>query len=107
VDTEPPSVRVIYPNGEEKLKSKSSTTITWLSSDASDIRSHEIFLSTDGGQTFPTKLGEASGTANSFIFEIPKSLTTKKGMIRVVATDMAGNIGQDESNGVFIIKKKK
>lgn len=107
VDTEPPSVRVIYPNGDEKLKSKSSTTITWLSSDKSDIRGHEIFLSTDGGQTFPTKLGNASGTANSFVFEIPASLKTKKGMIRVVATDMVGNVGQDESNGVFTIKKKK
>lgn len=107
-DTQPPAVKVLRPNGGEKFANGTSVTLIWQSSDDREIITHDVFLSNDGGVTFPTVLANGlPGTAQSFTFTLPANQPkTKAARIRVVAVDQAGNRGQDDSDGNFTIKKK-
>ncbi|MEW6731256.1 MAG: PQQ-dependent sugar dehydrogenase [Acidobacteriota bacterium] len=108
-DTIPPTVRVVSPNGGEKVKAGSMLTISWQSSDNAAIASHDVLLSTDNGATFPIELAKGlSGTAQSFVFAVPSNQKkVKAARIRIVATDLTGNRGQDDSDAKFLIKRKK
>ncbi|MBX7221015.1 MAG: hypothetical protein K1Y36_13790 [Blastocatellia bacterium] len=107
-DSQPPTVRVMAPNGGEKLKGGQSFTITWTSSDAAGVIKQDILLSSDEGKTFPTTIATGLvGSVQSFAYSVPPTLKTKTARIRVTATDSAGNVGQDDSDKNFIIKKKK
>ena len=108
-DTQPPQVQVLSPNGGEKVKVGQSVQIQWQAADETALASHEIRLSTDGGASFPTVV--ASGLpadARGLVFVIPASQSkTKTARILVVSVDMAGNRGQDASDGNFRIAKKR
>lgn len=106
MDTTPPVVRVIAPNGGEKLKGRASATISWESSDDTALARHDVLLSTNGGASFTTELATGlAGNLQSFTVTVPAT-KTKTGRIRVVAVDTSGNQSQDESDGNFKIKVK-
>lgn len=109
VDTTPPTVRVVFPNGGEKLKAGTTTTIRWESADNQGINRHDVLLSTDGGASFPTTLASGlPGTAQTFDFVIPTTQgKSKTARIQVRATDDAGNSAFDTSDTSFRIKKRK
>lgn len=102
---QPPTVRVIAPNGGEDLRAGTIFTIRWTSTDDRGIVSHDIFLSTDGGRRFdhPIRTG-LPGHVQSFDWAIPDDLNTRRGRIRVVAHDTDGLTGQDDSDGNFSIR---
>ncbi|HNC46703.1 MAG TPA: hypothetical protein PLU80_21210, partial [Acidobacteriota bacterium] len=109
IDTTPPTVRVVVPNGGEKLKAGTTTTIRWESADNQGINRHDVLLSTDGGASFPTTLASGlPGTAQTFDFVIPTTQgKSKTARIQVRATDDAGNSAFDTSDASFRIKKRK
>jgi YD repeat-containing protein len=93
------------PNGGEALLAGSTVTIRWQSfGNNPSIVSHDLFLSADGGVTFPTLIaGGLSGGPQSFDWNIPPALATNTARIRVVAKDLSGNSASDDSDASFAI----
>lgn len=102
----PPTVRLLAPNGGEVIQAGSVFTIRWASSDDRGIASHDLLLSTDGGQSFPVTIQTGlSGSAQSFAWSVPSTLATARARIRVIARDTDGLSGQDDSDADFTIER--
>jgi len=105
----PPSVTVKTPNGGETLVGGTNATITWKASDywptsgfgASDSDlTIDIYYQYDGGVWTPIATGEANDGA--YLWTVP-DINSTQCLIKVDATDAAGNVGSDASDGVFTI----
>jgi YD repeat-containing protein len=101
-DTEPPVVTLVKPTAGEVIAGSTSYRIQWQSDDNVGIASHDIALSTDGGQTFPTAIaGGLAGNTQTFNWFVPPDIApTRTAVIRVTATDGAGN-AQSASSGLL------
>ena len=103
-DQKAPTVTVQSPNGGESVIAGETFMIRWTSTDDVGISTQDILLSTDSGGSFNqviiTGLG---GTVNSFLWNVPSTLNTANARVRVVARDVAGNMGSDDSNSNFSI----
>jgi hypothetical protein len=101
VDTTPPTVTVLTPNGGETYSANSTRTVTWTATDASGIAYIDIYLSENGGTSYKPMLRNLAhdGTQDLFIPNYPGS----QNYVRVGAMDNAGNYGWDNSNGSFTI----
>jgi hypothetical protein len=101
VDTTPPEVEVRYPNGGEVVVANGPVTVQWNATDTSGIASVDLFVSEDNGATHrPVALGIANTGSLTWF---PGNRPTTQARFRVVATDNALNIGQDDSDAVFTI----
>jgi len=101
-DTEAPSVTVLSPNGFEWFEMNQEAQIQWQATDDGVVDSVSIFLSTDGGASYPYTV--ATGEPNDGVFswtvpETPSDLCR----IQVVAYDGGLNGGADESDFFFTI----
>lgn len=105
-DSVSPTVRLLAPNGGEKVKRGRSYTIQWQSSDNLGVISQDISLSVDGGANFLVTVATGlSGNTQSFVFTPSSTLgKSKTSRIRVIARDQAGNAGIDTSDGNFKLK---
>lgn len=102
----PPSVRLLAPNGGETIQAGSVVTVLWTSSDDRGIASHDLLLSTDGGQSFAFTIQTGlPGSAQSFAWTVPSTLATTRARIRVIARDTDGLAAQDESDADFTIER--
>lgn len=101
-DTVKPTVTVTAPKTKDKLKGGQPFSVTFTSSDNTAVVSHEIQLSKDNGATFATLNTGIPGNVSSFQITVPTG-KVKKGVIKVIARDAAGNAGEGVS-GVFKIK---
>jgi hypothetical protein len=102
VDTTPPSVTVLAPNGGETLVANTATTVQWIATDAGGIAAIDLYLSDDNGATYKLV---AKGLSNSGSYNwFPANRPTTQARLRVVATDNAFNTGQDSSDNVFTIQ---
>lgn len=101
VDTTPPSVTVISPNGGQTHNAETTQLVQWAATDASGIASVDIYLSDDGGATFRAMLMAEPNDGEQALF-IPNypGIETR---IMVSALDNAGNRGFDMSDGDFTI----
>ena len=104
-DTEAPVISLIHPTAGEVITGGSSYLVQWLSDDNVGVASHDIALSTDGGQTFGTAIATGvSGNSQSYSWLTPADIPpTRKAMIRVTAKDAAGNSQAATSGLVSII----
>lgn len=100
-DTTPPSVTVISPNGGEVFPGNAAINVQWTATDASGIGSIDIYLSDNDGVSYHLLITGLPSTGIRNVF-LPNRPTTV-GRIRVRATDNAGNIGYDDSDGPFTI----
>ena len=101
-DTTDPSVTLNEPNGDETVSGGDTVTVQWTATDSeSTVDSVDIAYSTDGGSTWTTII---TGTANdgSYDWTIPDE-DTDQALVRVFASDNAGNIGSGTSDGTFTI----
>ena len=92
-DTEPPTITLVQPTGGEVIVGGTTFSIQWLSDDNVGVVTHDVALSTDGGQTFPTAIASGlSGNTQVYNWNIPADIVPgRKAVIRVTATDAAGN----------------
>jgi YD repeat-containing protein len=92
-DTEPPVVTLLKPTAGEVIAGNTTYRIQWQSDDNVAIASHDIALSTDGGQTFASAIaGALAGTTQTFNWFVPPDIApSRTAVIRVTATDGAGN----------------
>ncbi len=104
-DTESPTIRMVQPTGGEAIAGGTTYWIRWQSDDNVGVTSHDVALSTDGGQTFAALLpGALSGTAQSVAWAVPADIApSRNAVIRVTATDTAGNAQSAASGPVTII----
>lgn len=103
-DTQPPTVRVLSPNGGEQLTPGAVTRIAWTSTDTVGMASHTLSLSTDGGGSFPTSIMTGvPPAAQEFFWSVPL-IETLRGRIKVSAFDTSSNEGFDISDQDFQIQ---
>lgn len=100
-DTTPPVVTVIYPNGGQTFTANYATNVMWSATDASPIASVSLFLSTNNGVNWQQIARGLSGVTN--YSWVPADRPTTQARLRVVATDIYGNAGSNQSIGVFTI----
>jgi hypothetical protein len=100
-DVTPPDVSVSAPNGGESIVADTYFAVIYSASDASGISYVNVYFSDDGGATYePAVNSLAPGTGYSwFVPNIPGGTSR----VKVVAYDMAGNMGSDESDVDFTI----
>jgi hypothetical protein len=103
-DMQPPTVTIIAPQANMKLKGNTMFTIIFRSADNVSIASHEIRIALDGADFTPFISG-IEGEAQSHVVQVP-NIKAKAALIRVIAIDTAGNIGMADS-GAFKIKRVK
>jgi len=113
IDSKYPDVNVKSPNGGEKLVAGTNVTITWSASDfwpmngfgasqSADL-AIDLYYSTDGGTTWETAIATDEGNDGAYLWSIPSSIDSTNCLVKVDATDLAGNVGSDTSNGGFSI----
>jgi len=97
-----PTVRVTAPNGGEVWTCNQDYDIRYTARDDLGVTAIDIYLSTDGGATFPYTV--ASGLPNSGVYRwtVPPR-NSSRCRIKVVAYDAEGRTGEDISDGDFTI----
>lgn len=73
---QPPTVKLLFPLGGERLVAGSVALIRWDSSDDKGIQNHWVELSTDGGATF-RPIAILDGRARQFNWLVPNTPTTR------------------------------
>jgi hypothetical protein len=105
------TVMLTAPNGGETLRFGQTFNITWTvpAGVANQIRGFDIFLSTDGGATFPipiafnSPLTPALGPeVRTFAWTVPAICTTTARVL-IAATNLNGTTSSDSSNANFSI----
>ncbi|MEN3048582.1 MAG: Ig-like domain-containing protein [Candidatus Caldarchaeales archaeon] len=102
VDTTPPSVRVVRPNGGESIRRGSTYTIRWSASDAGGVQRVEIYFSGDGGDNWQL-IASLNGNPGSYGWRVEVD-PTDQALIRVTVYDYAGNYASDTSDRTFRIR---
>ena len=102
LDSQIPSVEVVYPNGSEVFQVGDQVNIQWTAVDSSFGENPiSIYFSPDSGATFDVIWTDIPNESpNSW--EIP-NIATLEGLIRIVAVDSFGLAGNDTSDVVFKI----
>ncbi len=102
-DTTPPSVTVITPNGYETYTANTPATVEWIAGDASGIAAIDLYVSLDNGALYKPIAKGLSSAVSTYIW-FPANRPSSQVLFRVVATDNAFNVGQDESDNTFTIQ---
>ncbi|MFT5315485.1 MAG: hypothetical protein ACI9UK_001317 [Candidatus Krumholzibacteriia bacterium] len=98
-DSVPPVVTVLSPAGGENWDPNTMRPVNWTAVDANGIAGVDLFLSSDGGLTWKqiAKGLPNDGTYDQFVPNLPSA----NSLIKVVATDNAGNVGEGVSSSAF------
>jgi len=96
---QPGTVAVISPNGGETWTTGSSRTITWTSSNVTNIK---IEYSTNGGSSWTQIIASTAASANSYSWTVPNVSSSTNCLVRI--TDTANASVTDQSNAVFTIQ---
>lgn len=101
VDSTPPAVTVLTPNGGENWYGYESKNVTWAATDSHDVSSISIYYSTNGGESYTLV---TSGQANdgTYPWTIPNT-PTDSALVKVIAYDPSLNVGEDVSDSLFAI----
>jgi hypothetical protein len=101
-DLTPPVVTVTQPNGGETWNIGSSYDITWTATDNVGVTHVDIFLSSDGGATYPHTI--ATGETNDGIFPwLVDQPPTTQARVMVRAYDLGPIASEDISDADFTI----
>jgi len=101
-DTTPPVVTVLLPAGGESWPPDTVQAVNWIATDDSGIARIDIFLSGDGGLSWKQVAGNLpnDGTYAQYVPDLPGT----NSLIRVLATDNAGNPGSGDSPSAFTVE---
>jgi YD repeat-containing protein len=104
-DSEAPSITLVQPTGGEVIAGGAPFRIQWQSDDNAALAKHDIALSSDGGQTFAVPVAAGlSGNAQSYTWTVPPDIApSRTAVIRITATDAAGNAQSATSGTLSVI----
>jgi hypothetical protein len=102
VDMTAPEVSVTAANGGEGWPVEFVRHIQWSTQDAGGVDTVAIFLSRDGGATWPETLAHGIDDTGDFTWVVTGPFSTQC-RLRVRAWDLAGNVDEDESDANFTI----
>ena len=104
-----PGVTVHSPNGGEQLSPSTPVQVRWRAADrgGSGVASLQLQFSPDAGATWSTIAAGDSPVPiapgdSTFAWTTP-DVATQDALVRVLATDAAGNVAEDVSDDVFVI----
>ncbi|MFY9225069.1 MAG: beta-propeller fold lactonase family protein [Blastocatellia bacterium] len=104
MDNIAPTVTISQPSSNQRVIAGQPIQVSWASTDNRAVVSQSLLLSLNGGQSF-TQVASFGANDSSFVLNninnINLSFTTPQAIVRITATDQAGNTGQ--SNSTFII----
>jgi hypothetical protein len=101
-DLLPPTVTVLAPDGGEVVEHNTEYEILWNADDNVGVTEIRIYLSTDGGATYPTTVAEGQTDDGSYLWTVP-DLDSKTARIKVQAFDAAANQASDASDADFTL----
>jgi len=99
-DTIPPTVRVIAPNGGERLSPGSVFRIRWVASDNVGVTS--VYIRLYQGGVMRMIIADNLPNTGYYDWTVPNRPGSDYKIV-VIARDAAGNFGEDESDGTFEI----
>lgn len=101
----PPLVRLLSPDGGERLFTGQTVTLRWQSSDNGQLARHRLALVRGSNITIISD--NIAGEAQSFNWTIPANLnTTNEARIRVIAVDGDGAQTEVRSSNDFTIERR-
>jgi hypothetical protein len=103
VDTVPPVVEVLSPNGGEIFGAARSTVIQWAAADANLDPTKGITIEASTGKDTWIPVAQNVPNTGKYHWDIPATLSSMTCRIRVTARDLAGNTTSDTSDADFII----
>lgn len=98
-----PGVYVRSYNTGGTVTATQNMTVTWSSDDDVAVSNVDIYLSTDGGSTYPTQIASAIPDTGTHTFVVPNSPSTQA-RVRVIARDANANTGSDINDQDFTIQ---
>jgi hypothetical protein len=98
-----PVVHLTSPTPGSTFAGGSVVPITWTASAQQGLRSFDIQLSTDGGQTFHLITTDLGANTRSFNWQLPASSGIPDVRVRVIARDRIFQNSSDGANVVFSI----
>lgn len=102
LDTLRPVVEVKSPNGGELFAAGQGVIVTWLAEDKNLApNSIRIEISLNRGTNW-TAIGRDLPNSGTYLVDLPRA-SSQDVKIRVMAYDLAGNAGEDESDSAFTI----
>jgi len=102
VDEEAPVVTVTAPDGGEVWTIGTQQEINWTATDNAGVDTIDIAYSTDGGANY-TDIAVGEANDGTYTWTIPDDPSTNC-RVKVVAHDVAGLTGEDESDANFTIE---
>ena len=96
-DTQAPVVSVTSPAGGESWGVGSAHAITWSATDNTAVASVDLAYSLDGGATFANTIATGISNTGTYSWSVPLVITNAA-KVRVVAHDLANNLGADSSH---------
>lgn len=103
-----PTVTVLSINNGEKLVAGGPFTVHWFIDDRSQIERQSLLLSTDGGITYDQPIAQdLPPEADLAVFQVPRTLETVVGMVRLIAYLKDGTTVSDDSDRPFSVIKSQ
>lgn len=100
----PPSVHVDDPtDAGQVLLIGETRTLRWTATDSLGVATVDLWMSRDGGATFDTIATARPNTGSYDWVVTPPATSGPTALLRVVARDAVGNVGQDASDQPFAI----
>ncbi len=106
VDHRPPLVNISSPNGGESFFVGGNHSINWTATDSVGVDSISIQYSIDNGASWTIIQPFTHSNPGSYSWNVPET-PSRVALIRISAKDPSGNIGTDNSNSTFYIRKSR
>jgi hypothetical protein len=101
-DTGAPVVQVTAPNGGESVVVGANLDITWTATDNDSVTAIDILLSRNGAGGPFDSLATGLPNTGDYSWTVTEPVTDSA-LVKVVAHDMASNLGEDVSDSLFQI----
>jgi len=108
--TSSPTIVVNAPNGSEWWKAGDEKEITWQFAPTAMKNAYDavdLFLSTDGGVSYPELIGSVSPNSGSYLWSVRQGLSSGDCKVKAVARDSHGCSVPDASDGCFSVAAVK
>ncbi len=98
-----PSAHVVSPDGGERLMGGRNHEVQWVATDDEAVTSVDLYLSLDGGATYPQMIADDEVDDGFFTWFVPMQTGSDEAMVKVVAHDGDANDDEASSESGFSI----